>query len=472
MYEKPLQDRPPKKKAGFFSKVFTLVSIFLVIILSYTDKGPPLPPFRQDFESFDCHLIEFERFRDRNGQLDFFFRTAPSVEYPPEYLPHFINISIETGPVSISYSGDQIENVTRTSHEISFSIDHTFAGESRITASCLHGKAKTLEGTLGDIVIHKPQYSTSDSPGYDHAKFHDVCLEFEKFLYFVTVVGKRPPVDFDDGTLRFEMLKWPLENYLRHKKVEMMKMTCFLVAPINKTPWKCILLTLIPLALSVKRNENNPNNVLFIFRKQVPSNAADVIGFLSKNVPVKLDDIMCFPTLLMTNTYENFDPAFNRINEMLDMDLRPLRENIERSKTVPRTIVIAENLYPLLENDLKNLSDVSLAKLKENDNLKAAIRMVSSANIFIGDHISYLMHAIWLNSNSSTVIDLTKKEYICNHWLKKLSKKIGINYVSFENEDDKCECKDFRCYPFSPVQPEIDKEKVIKEVKRILNSKK
>jgi hypothetical protein len=120
-----------------------------------------------------------------------------------------------------SYSSDDITNITRDSSHIRFSLVHTWAGPSRITIQCLHNAPQEFEGTLADIVNYVPQYNRSDFPGMDHAKFREVCLKYEKFLYFVQIMGERPAVPFDDESLRFEMLKWPLDAYLKHKNVNM-----------------------------------------------------------------------------------------------------------------------------------------------------------------------------------------------------------------------------------------------------------
>ena len=458
-----------RNKPGFTVKIFTIVCIIIAIICVHKDKGPPLPPFGNKFTSFDCHSISFKSFKDRAGQIDFKFSTLPSIEYPPEYLPHFLSIKIQTGPTTMKYSGDEIENISRSETEVEFSIEHTFAGDSIITAQCLESAPQTLRGHLSDIVIHKPQYSTSDNPGIDHAKFHDVCLEYEKFLYFVTIAGDRPSVPFDNTRLRFEMLKWPLDAYLNHKKVSVQKKTCFLVAPIDKKPWKTILLTLIPLSISVAKNAPNSNDALFIFRKSVPDNAASVLKFLSPNQPVKLDDIMCFPTLLMTATYSGLDDSKNRINEMLNQDLQPLRQKMKRSATIPKKIVIAENLYEHLKDKIgQSIPEATVVNLPTEEAVNSAASIVSSANVFIGSHISSLIHTIWMNSEESTVIDVTNKDCACNKWARNLATKVGVNYVSL-NEADSCECDNFYCYMTKSSDPvDLNVDRIIEEIKKAL----
>lgn len=468
MIQNPKRKTYRTQKPGLVIKLFSFMCICLTFILAIRDKGPPLPPFDDNFSSFDCHSIFFQGYTDREGQIDFRFSTLPSVEYPPEYLPHFLSIQIETGPIKMKYSGDDIENISRTSTDITFSIYHTFAGDSIFTAQCLNNQPQTMGGHLKDIVIHKPQYSTSDNSGIDSAKFHDVCLEYEKFLYFVTISGDGPPVPFDDTTLRFEMLKWPLDAYLNHKKVTVQKKTCYLVAPTDKKPWKLILLTLIPLAISVSKNSPNPNDALFIFRNNVPENAQSALRFLSPNPPVVLDPIMCFPTLLMTATHEKFDKKKKRINEMLDLDLQPLRSKIKRSPILSGKICLAQNLAGVLENAISTaFPDYPLYILKTEETPENAADLVSSSHIFIGDHITSLIHIIWMNP-SSHVIDATNKDYACNKWAEKLAHKLGVNYKAI-HDDDQCQCQDFDCYLTKvSAATQVDVDKVLDAIRSVI----
>jgi hypothetical protein len=454
--------------------LFTLVSILLAFVLKFVDRGPPLPPFGDAFTSIDCHSVKFESYNDRGGFLDFHFAVRPSVEFPPEYLPHFLSIKIETPPTTMSYSGEEITNITRDAHHISFSVVHTWAGPSTITAQCLHNPPQSLTGTLSDIMHYVPHFSRSDHPGLDHAKFRDVCLEYEKFLYFVQVTGHRPAVPFDDESLRFEMLKWPLDAYLKHKNVNMTLRTCFLVAPLDKTLWKMVLLTLIPLAISVEGNAKLPADPpLFIFRKEVPPAAPAVLRLFSFSKPVKLDDIMCFDTLLMTSTFSKLNDKESRIRRALELDLGPLRRRVPGFDAIPGRVILAENLWDMLEFHIKDrFPQIELIRLNATDNFTATIAAVGSAAVLIGDHISSLVHMLWLNANGTTVFDLTHQDYACNPWAQNMAQRIAIGYRSFTGNKSNCRCANFGCYLTRPAAPTVPGlEPILQELGKVLNIK-
>jgi hypothetical protein len=459
------KSRKSSTSFGWSTIIFTCASIVLVIILNAIDKGPPLPPFGEHFTSVDCHAVEFSGFQDRAGFLDFNFRVQASVEYPPEYLAHFLSIKVETGPTTMSYSGDHITNITRDSNHIEFSIIHPWAGPSSFTAQCLHNPPQTLTGRLTDIVNFVPEHSRSDNPGIDHAKFKDVCLEYEKFLFFVQVVGERPAVPFDGETLRFEMLKWPLEAYLKHKKVTMTHKICYLVAPLEKVTWKMILLTMIPLAVSVDRNSPKDSRPLFIFRKQIPEQATENLRLLSVDPPVKLADIMCFDTLLMTSTYSKFTNTEDRIGNAVKLDVAPLRNHLPKVPTDKNTIVLCENLWDVLESRIREkFSDAQLVRLGAQDTMQEAIRKVQPASVFIGDHLSNLVHMLWLNSQS-IVLDLTPAEFECTGWGQTLANNATLKYVALFTGN--CKCREFSCYPKAPIPLSSDNfDAILEQIRR------
>jgi hypothetical protein len=329
------------------------------------------------------------------------------------------------------YSIDVMTNITRNSTHIQFSVAHTWAGPSTITADCLQNKGKSLQTNLSDIANFVPQYSRSDYAGLDHAKFRDVCLEFEKFLYFVQVSGERPAVQFDDGSLRFEMLRWPLDAYLNHKKVNATRRTCFLVAQLEQSVWKMILLTMVPLAISVDAHTiGDKDPPLFIFRKRIPPESHAALRILSLSPPVKLDDIMCFDTLLMTRTYSRLDDRENRLRQALQLDIGPLRRRLEKVTVKRNRVVLCENLWDALEVKLKDkFPELDTVRLNGNEPVQNVMEMVGSARMLIGDHIMSLIHMLRMDRQGGCVVDVTPPHLACNLWAKQFADKVGVKYI-------------------------------------------
>ena len=440
-YYKTLKNKCPYNLKYFFIVYF---SIIFYIIINLFNKGPPLPPFSKDFTSIDCHSLKFNKLIDYNGKLEFSFFALPSIEYPPEYLVYFLTVEIISENASFNYTGDFITFPQRDENYLNFTLFHSFAGNSLISVKCLNNIITNFNTKLNNIEIVEESYSSSDFSNYNNVKFHNVCLEYEKFLYFTQIMGNRPSVPFDNDQLRFEFLKWPLSAYLDHKKVNLTHEISYLIAPFYEEHWKNILFNLLPLTLSIEEQKGSfYNNSLFIFRKEPNINSFKTLSYFSQHKPIKLHDIMCFSTLLLTKTKSNIQMNNNLIENSLNLNMNFLRNQIKRNFTIKKRIVIDENLFDELDEKIKNKFE--LIPIKQSLDLIDIIQLVSSAEILIGNHINNLIHLIWLNENS-IIIDATPKDYSCNNWINNLSKKFNLNLIKLFNNTN-CNCNNFNCLP-------------------------
>jgi hypothetical protein len=147
------------------------------------------------------------------------------------------------------------------------------------------------------------------------------------------------------------------------------------------------------------------------------------LRLLSASKPVKLDNIMCFDTLLMTATFSKLDNREVRMRHTLGLDLASLRRRIPRMPVAQWRVVLSENLWNRLEFQIKNqLPQVELVRLNATDDNLAG---------HIGDHISSIIHILWLNANETTVFGLTHQDYACNRWAPNMAQRIGVGYRAF-----------------------------------------
>lgn len=435
-----------KSKQSSYGWIFAIASIIVAIGLGAIDKGPPLPPWKDDFDSFDCHSVEFDRLQDRNGFLDFVFKASPSIEYPPEYLPHFISLNIRTRDATMKYSGDFMTNHSRTESNLQFSLEHPFAGESEFDIKCLKRHLKSFKQNLNEITHYTIDYSRSQVPYDDYAKFNDVCLEYEKFLFFTPIKGDHPSVKFDQGSMRFELLNMRLKDYLAHKKVSMTNGNSFLVAPFSDDIAHMILFSLGPLARSVKRNSENP--ALVVIRKREQPGYNPIFQKFSGKPSVKLADIMCFQTLLMTSTFSNVGSSYNLYDQELELDFKPVRERFTSVPITKNKIALTSDLHVHLEA-VKNACKECEVIEYNMTNLFEVVEKVQDANILIGNHLGNLAASVFLAPNA-TVINASPQEFICNEKIKKFITNMGLSYIPITENTDGCSCKEFRCYPPKP----------------------
>ncbi|KAH0786014.1 hypothetical protein GPJ56_010071 [Histomonas meleagridis] len=439
-----------------------IVGIFSVLLL-YIDKGPIIPPFSKKINSIDCRYLHFKSINDGSGKIDLNFETPPSLEFPPDYLPHFISIEIQAGPVNITYSGDFFQNVTRDSVSLNFSIVHSFAGQSNITSKCLGGNPHTLHANLSDIKFHHKQHSTSNNPGTDISKLTNVCIENGKFLYFTDVIGNHSGIQFNGELLKFQMLNLEINSYLSNKKVDLIPETHFLVANPSRAAWEQILFTFIPLAKSYSFNNIPPKDANTVFRQSVSD---DVLELITDESPIKLDDIMCFSSLVVTSTRSQITEPKQLINA-----LKTLSEDIKLipkfDKNYKKKIVISENIYSILYETLQEkFPDVIISQIESVDSVEKIRDEISDAKVLIGDHISSLLHMIWMKPVNSSVIDVSHPDLLCNKWFEEFANNISINY--FKNGNEKCRCGEFTCYPKVPQEPMFNLSWIIEKLENIL----
>jgi hypothetical protein len=449
---------------------FTIISVATALVLYFLDSGPPLPPFGDSFTSIDCRSVKLHSVNDRNGFLDFRFWTGTSIEYPPEYLTSFITVTVQTGATTMAYPGMKMANITRRPNFLQFSQAHTWEGNSVVTAECLNFASGPLNFTTQQITNFVPGYSRSADPGRDQAKFRDVCLEYEKFLYFVQQAGDRPAVNFDNRELVFEMLAWDLKSYMNDKKVTLTPRTSYLVAPGAGLPWQTILFGLLPLSDSVERHSKPRENPYFVIPNEVLPSLVPLLRLLSPDAPVKLADIMCFETLVITKTHSFRSP--DKVNESLDIDVGPIRKKLPVVPTAVQTIVLAENLWNVLNANIsKTFPGLKIVRLSGGDQPMEAMKKVRGAFVMIGDHITSLVHMIWMNPYT-IVIDLSPPAYACNDWVATLANKCHLQHKSVFREEGRCKCATFDCYPDLPGdQSGIDREAVISLLRRALSKK-
>jgi len=458
-----------RKKLSLLNYVILILIAIMTLLLLYFDKGPLLPPFPDNFYSIDCDDSSFSSYHDGSGFFDFYFNVKPSLEYPSEYLPNFLSVSIKTGPVTMKYSGDDFINLTRFGNVIYSTVAHPFGGTTIINTHCLRKQNGYLEIDLKNPKKREEQYSTSFNPLTDNAVFEDVCLEHQKFLFFTKTMGERPSVKCADGDLRFEFLKWPIKDYLSHKNVSRNNETIFFLTPYSTDIWNSILFWLNPIANSIKNHYESTNPLHFIFRSAVPKDAPKLLEPFTKNAPGLLKDIMCFKKLIITSTDFNVPISdHSRITQALNASFEHLKSVYVRQSPVLPNIALPDTLSSLKEVIEQSIPNASVVLFNHRMAIKEIADIVGHSSILIGNHISNLIHMIWMKSNESMVIDLSSKEYSCNPWASLLSNKMGISYTSHNN--NKCSCSGFSCYPAFPRPLDIDHTIIVDAIKKVYPS--
>ena len=441
----------PEQKKSTRYYVVIIFCFALSIVLLLFDKGAPCPPFDESFQSIDCDSIYFYQYIDRNGQLDFAFNTTDTIEYIPEYLPYFINIEISTEGASFKYSGKQLKNISYNDDLIYVSLDHSFSGFSNIHFNCLRQKLMDINTLIAPIEIYEPDHSFADSIHTEALSLHNVCLEYEKFLYFTSIMGDMSSVPFDQEPFRFEFLQWPLSAYLDHKSVNMTQGISYMLSEYEQIAWKQLLFNINPLLNDIKKRlKNKVNSSHFIFRHDPDLVSIPILNKikekLSKKKPFqtsniqKLEPIQCFDELVMTKTHSMSNVKNDEtMKQALELDFS-LTKKIFKEGAMKNDLILIPPKY--IETFRFHMPHFEFVPFEPNKSFLELANLASQAHIMIGDHISSLIFSLFM-SEKSTVIDITPTSFSCNRWIDNFPTSAKV--ISLFN-DSTCSCQQFSCY--------------------------
>lgn len=434
--------KPSKVLMTYYTRIIPVFCIILAILLYTFDGGPPVPPWNKRFNSIDCHVVTFENLESEKGRFTFTLRSRESIEYPSEYLPNFLAVEIISQGSKLEYFSDAFKNITARDNIIRFSIQHRWAGDSTINLKCLGHVLSTTRGFLNDTIDDKLNFSRADPAHSSLGNFHKVCLEYDKILYFSEIAANTAGLPTGDHKLRFEVLKWDMYSYMRHKNVSLTPGTSVLAQPLSNEGWKNMILTVIPLISSTTSLTSKPDSKL-VLKNQNSSECEGIARFAKLGGSAFLDDISCFEHLIVPAFHSQLTP--DTIEKVLDMGVTSLNQISGVRELWARKIAIAENLWDGLQPTIqKNRKRTQIVKIGRLDNFTYAMNAVRNAQILIGNHISSLIYMPFL-APGATVLDMTPKKYSCNGWARRMAESLNLSYSPLY-EEKSCKCSDFKCY--------------------------
>lgn len=457
-----------------FSKSFVpLISFIIYLCIYFLDKGPTIPPFSPDTESIDCSSLSYNNYSIHDGVIDFFLHQKETINFPPEYIPHFLSLyTVNHENVSMEYKKSFLKNMSLINNTIKFTLSYPISSEIIVIFKCL-GKDFAQERLILKEVNETDDhiYSTKGSSGVNYAKMTNVCFEKTKFLFFTPVPGYSETIPFNQTRIRFEVLEMRLDSYLKMKNISRTNETSFLVPPFDPVSWKSLLFNLLPISLSLEtNNESLTRKFPFLFREGPIRGSTEIIKRFSTIPPSKIKDIQCFKKILLPKSVSNFQPDTGMIEAALSQNFTYLRSVFPKTGIQRKKIVLSSNLEKLLKPIINEVcNDCDLSILKSNENVSNSADISHSAQIFIGNHFFNLINMIWLTPNRTALIDATPSKYSCFKWPEVFSKYNNISYYRVNKISEKCNCYNFECYPKTIFDGENDDLDVdIESFKKVL----
>lgn len=428
-----------------------LITLFISLSFFFFDNGPILPPFSSKTESIDCHSLVYENYSIHNGVIDFYVHQNETINFPPEYLPHFLSVyTINNENVSMEYSKMHLKNMSLINNTIKFTLGYPIASEIIIFLKCLGKDFAQQRVMLSEVnETDDETYSTKGMSAANYAKMTNVCFENTKFLFFTPVPGYSETIPFNQTKMRFEVLSLHLPSYLQMKNISRTNETSFLVPPFDPVPWKSLLFNLLPISLSLEsNNETSTRKFHFLFREMPMKGSTEIIKRFSTIAPSKIKDIQCFKKILLPKSVSSFHPNEESIEIALSQNFTFLRTIFPKTGIQKRRIVLTNNLENILKPVISEIcEDCDIAILNSNADVSKAADISHSAQIFVGNHFFNLINMVWLTPNRSALIDATPSNFSCARWAEVYSKFNNISYFRVNTVSDSCNCYDFDCYP-------------------------
>lgn len=302
-------------------------------------------------------------------------------------------------------------------------------------------------------------YSGRLSAGFDSARLQNVCWEHEKILFFSASGGSGEDLRFDGShAITFEIIGWVVPGYMRDKEINKTNETAFLIPPFDPVAWKSILFNLQPIAQSIEYHQADNRKALFYFRELPMKGSADIVRRFSAVPATKLKDIHCFKKFVVPSSRSQVSSAAHAdIVEALRANFTALR-NIFVKRVSPQNKIVIASSIANIESEIKEWAKGwTVSVLSSHWELTKAADTIATAGILVGNHLSNLIHMVWLAPRKTVVIDASPRHVSCNRWAEELAVRNNITYFEVSQHLKECQCPTFDCYPRGPGdQPEVD----------------
>lgn len=464
-------DESHHKHLNSQAKYAAVPAVILIIAISIyvLDPGPVSPPFSYPFQTIDCKMIEFESFNTINDTISVLLHANQAIQYQNEYLPHYLSLWTDFNGFNFKVTKKEFLRTSFTNSTINVAYVSKIAGNVNITIQCLDNTFKRFNTSILNVNSTDSDHSAKMNPDWNQGYFNNVCIENNSILFFSKSYGTGREIDFDNTSVEIKPQYWNIPSYLHFNNLSMLNDTALLAPQFDLTNWKIILFNLMPIENILEGKDLTDSKIQFMTMNNLSKSNQEYLKKYTSLNSIQIPPKACYKNLLIPETV-NGDITHQDVLKALNFNFSSLKTRFFKGDIKKDSIVLANclsNLEGMIKEQCPNC-EVNI--LSPRIDLTKAAQIVGSSRMLIGNHISSLIYMIWMQQNSM-VLDLSPKHVSCNKWAKELSTKIDIQYISLNNQDDKCLCDNFNCYPKGPgSNPEIEIELFVEQLKNALKS--
>lgn len=467
MFDAPDNEGKQSNNSNFMPYTFVIGAV-LAVLFYLVDPGSPSPPFYEPINTVDCTEVDLANFTNDDGKIYMSLTYHESIEFIPEYLPHFIHGDFYNRRLTYNYTGINIDNITMDHSFVNFSLYLPMAAEGTFHINCGQKQIAKYDLNLSYIRNFNYKYSTIAFPYGKPNHFRNICYIEEKTPFFIDTIENFNLTNISNYFLNFTYFQCPFKHFAEHFKSNKVKGGVIFLSDFNMHPWKQLLFNYNPISEAFSMmNAIDSGEIRFVYLQE-PSAMTKKLLKPFGNRPMEFyTNNTCYENVFVPKMKTNisFSEDQRLINECINSNFSNFRQRMKINPMIENVIVTTEKFESFAKEYFPNYI---ISKINYITPVQEASSIASTAKIFISDHISTLVHTIFMNEGS-VVVDLTPPEYSCNRWLDKYSKNVPAKIYSYSKTDE-CFCGDWECYPEWSMQSNytIDFEKVAKDVKELL----
>lgn len=415
-----------------------LFGTFIYVLFYILDPGSPSPPFDEPINTVDCTEVDFSNFSNDAGRIHMTLTYRESIEFLPEYLPHFIHGDFISPLISYNFSGVNIENTTMDQSTINFTLYMPIAGEGEFHIHCGQKKIAQFKKNLTYINNWDQTFSTISYPYAKPWEFRLICYQNNQTAYFLNDIDKFNLNMMQKSFFNFSFYQCFYQHFREYHKTDEQKGTYVFLEDFNVHPWKQLLFNYNPLTEAVVGIDPT-----FVYITEPSALTKKLTKTYNNRGFEMLKNNTCYTKLIYPRAHANIEMKDEEyFEEAIRANFSNFRKKVKINPRIPNQIVTTEKFEQYAKETFPN---ATITKINFLTTVTEASSIASTATIFISDHISTLVHTVFMN-NESLVIDLTPEEYSCNRWIDVYSRNVRANIFSYYNTT-KCTCKKWECYP-------------------------
>lgn len=437
--------------------------IYFIFALIF-DNGPFLPPFSNKFSSVDCDFIRIENVSGNDGWINIYFSSDYIIEYPQEYLPHFLNLKVRSHNISCNYANTDIKNMSKSNNIFRISIHHPFYGETNINLSCLKKPLGMTSLNLSEINDNgnNSEYGAIIYPYSDFLRLKNVGIKENNIMLFSNISTSQNELHYDSIKINVSLAKWTKSHFLKYYNLSYSDNIALILNQPDTIKWKTILFFLLPIAKSLETMHiTDKRKIKFL----LPSlkgkiNFHEMLKHFSSDSPILIPFNATFYEYLnipATTTSVSLSDN-NAISKALNSNFSYLRSKFVTKNPEPNLITLSHDLWDYKDIVQEACTSCKISQLFPGNDINSIATLVGQSRILIGNHFSQLINSIWLTPNYTAVINAEEPLLRCNEYLESLTKNHSIKYYSMypKPEEKTCKCMDFSCYPEKIEKKRID----------------